>query len=73
MSDEKAIERASSYRQMMSNWAWKDLESVFDTIRQDALESGINSESMEKVYIQKGIVKCVDRIKSEISAILENR
>lgn len=72
MSDSKSIERANSYRQMMSVWAWTDFSILLDTIRQDALESAINSTDLTQVYIQRGIVKCVDKIRGEIGFILED-
>lgn len=76
MSDQdkaKEIERANSYRQMMTNWAWKDFEKELETIRQDALEMAIVSTNLENVYIQRGIVKCIDSIKSNVGSILDER
>lgn len=73
MSDPKDIERANSYRQMMSIWAWKDFEKELETIRQDALEMAIISTDLQQVYIQRGIVKCIDSIKASVGSILEER
>lgn len=66
----KAIERANSYRQMMELWAWKDFFKFIEDLRREALESAIEKDSIKDVQVQRGIVKAVDKIQSEIDYIL---
>lgn len=67
----KAIERANSYRQMMDLWAWKDFEKYLDETRQNALETGIRTKDNDERNNLRGIVLCVDSIKSELGYILD--
>lgn len=66
----KAIERANSYRQMMDLWAWKDFERFLDETRQSALEKGIKTKDSDERNDLRGIVLCIDSIKSELGYIL---
>ena len=71
MTDARAIERASSYRNMMDSWAWKDFHgSVLKEIRQEALEKAIVAETMDQVQMARGYVKCLDSIESQLGYIL---
>jgi len=68
--DKKTIEKANSYRQMMDQWAWKDFKGIMDQRRNDALEKTIWASTMEEVQVQRGYVKCIDSLNSEIDYIL---
>lgn len=69
----KSIEKANSYRLMMSSWAWKDFEiNILNQKRLDALEAGINAPSMEMVQVERGKVKCVDSIHADLGFIMSD-
>lgn len=68
--DRKAIERANGYRQMMSSWAWKDFQNILNAKRTEALEKGIDCNDIKDVQLQRGIVKCIDSIATDIGYIV---
>lgn len=69
MDNEKEIERANSYRDMMNLWAFKDLYSEIEEIRKVSLESAISSATIESVYEARGKVKGIDQLLSTIEHI----
>jgi len=69
VDNEKEIERANSYRDMMNLWAFKDLYSEIEEIRKVSLESAISSATIESVYEARGKVKGIDQLLSTIEHI----
>lgn len=65
-----AIERANAYRQMFEMWAWKDFKGILDELRKDALNSAIYASNMDEIHGQRGAVKILDRIESELGFMM---